>query len=425
MPGAKAAFAHVATAVTPTEIFITIRGCAGGKSPGPGGVSIDLLKLIIGDDLRPGRPTVPADEVPLACLMAGLASQSIQLGRMTQHITDDLIVMVPKGPIEGPPDVSEMRPITLLSEIGKIPARILAARISATLCAQPELINRSQRAFLRNGDVSQCIATLLDVFEDHRSKKARDPQSQLFCVSYDLSKAYDSVQEYSIRASLERFEFPPEIVDYVCSSLWGSRSRVRTRDGPTEPFDVLSCVRQGDPLAPLIFILVLDALHCGLEEICSVEGHGVSMANGPRLASMGYADDTAIVADSEEGVRALHEWVRSFFGAHAFKINAKKTKFVSSADPAQVRCLPGVDGTSHIKALPSDTTFRYLGVLLNMECTWDEELARLVEDYVVRSWSNPELQDPSRPSCGCGQRLAGPEDGGGPCPNPTDAEGRD
>ena len=108
-----------------------------------------------------------------------------------------------------------------------------------------------------------------------------------------------------------------------------------------------------------------------------MEGHGVSMANGPRLASMGYADDTAIVADSEEGVRALHEWVRSFFGAHAFKINAKKTKFVSSADPAQVRCLPGVDGTSHIKALPSDTTFRYLGVLLNMECTWDAELARL------------------------------------------------
>ena len=50
---------------------------------------------------------------------------------------------------------------------------------------------------------------------------------------------------------------------------------------------------------------------------------------------------------------------------------------MSSVDPAQVRCLPGVDGTSHIKALPSDTTFRYLGVLLNMECTWDDEIARL------------------------------------------------
>ena len=375
--GAKAAFAPVAAVVTPGEVVTTIRGCDGGKSPGPDGVSIDLLKLLVGDDLGPGRPTSRAGEVPPACLMAELASLSIKLGRMTPHITEGLIVMVPKGTIDGPPDVSDMRPITLLSEIGKIPARILAARISAILCDKPELLNTSQRAFLRNGDVSQCIATLLDIFEDHLAKKAVDPESQLFCVSYDLSKAYDSVQEYSIRASLERFEFPPEIIDYVCSSLWGSKSRVRTRDGPTESFDVLSCVRQGDPLAPLIFILVLDALHCGLEEICLLEGHGVELTGGPRLASMGYADDTAIVADSEEGIRALHEWVRSFFGAHAFNINAKKTKFVSTADPAQVRCLPGVDGTSHIRALASDTTFRYLGILLNMECTWEDEIERL------------------------------------------------
>jgi hypothetical protein len=89
----------------------------------------------------------------------------------------------------------------------------------------------------------------------------------------------------------------------------------------------------GRPLAPLIFILALDALHCGLEEICLLDGHGVALAEGPHPASMGYADDTAIVADSEEGIRALQEWVRSFFGAHAFKINAKKTKCVSSLLP--------------------------------------------------------------------------------------------
>ena len=375
--GAKAAFAHLTATVPPLEVVTAIRGCDGGKSAGPDGVSIDLLKLLVADDLGPGRPQLSADVMPLACLMAKLTSLSLRLGRMTAHITDGLVVMVPKGPIDGPPDVSDMRPITLLSEIGKVPARILAARISATLCSSPGLLNINQRAFLRNGDVSQCIATLLDVFEDHLSKKKEDPRSQLFCVSYDLSKAFDSVQEYSIRVSLERFEFPPKIVDYVCSSLWGSKSRVRTRDGPTEAFDVLSCVRQGDPLAPLIFILVLDALHCGLEDICLLDGHGVAFADGPRLASMGYADDTAIVADSEEGIRALHEWVRSFFGAHSFKINWKKTKFVSSLDPASVGCLPGVDGTSHIKALPAGTSFRYLGILLNMECTWADELDRL------------------------------------------------
>jgi hypothetical protein len=78
----------------------------------------------------------------------------------------------------------------------------------------------------------------------------------------------------------------------------------------------------GRPARTLIFILVLDALHCGLEEMCLLDGHGVALAEGPQRASMGYADDTVVVADSSEGIRALHEWVRSFFGAHAFKIDA-------------------------------------------------------------------------------------------------------
>jgi exonuclease III len=379
VPGAARAFADVGNLVTPAEVLAAVLSCDGGKSPGLDGVSIDLLKLLARgpSEAVTGPLALPAGDMPVMRGLATLSSMALKLGRMTPHVTKGLIVMVPKGPTDGPADVSQMRPITLLSEIGKVLARVLADRISGVLCRRPELLNISQRAFLRNGDVSQCIAALLDVCEDHKSKRAEDGRAELFCVSYDLSKAYDSVQEYSIRAALERFELPRCVVDYVCSSLWNSTSSVRTRDGPSKPFDVLSSVRQGDPLAPLVFIMVLDVLHCGLDELCQRDGHGVRMRCGPALASVGYADDTAIVADSEAGIRVLHEWVRSFFGAHAFKINAKKTKFVTTANPARVGCLRGVDGRSHIAPLPSRTSFRYLGVLLNLDCKWDDELDRL------------------------------------------------
>ena len=82
---------------------------------------------------------------------------------MTEHTTDGLIMMIPKGPIDGPPDVSEIRPITLLSEIGKVLARVLVERVSTALCESPHLLNISQRAFLRNGDVSQCVSALVEV----------------------------------------------------------------------------------------------------------------------------------------------------------------------------------------------------------------------------------------------------------------------
>jgi len=92
---------------------------------------------------------------------------------------------------------------------------------------------------------------------------------------------------------------------------------------------------------------------------------------------MGYADDTAIVAASDGSIRVLREWVCSFFGAHAFKINTKKTKFVTSCPPGLVACLVGVDGVSHIRALPSSTSFRYLGVMVSMDLDWTAELERL------------------------------------------------
>ena len=50
----------------------------------------------------------------------------------------------------------------------------------------------------------------------------------------------------------------------MISNLEGARSRVRTASGLTERFPVLSSVRQGDPIAPLIYVFVVDALHEGL-----------------------------------------------------------------------------------------------------------------------------------------------------------------
>ena len=162
---------------------------------------------------------------------------------------------------------------------------------------------------------------------------------------------------------------------------------------------MLSSVRQGDPLAPLIFILVLDVLHCGIEEICLRDGHGVDLGGGVRLASMGYADDTAIVADSDEGIRALHEWVRGFFGAHAFKINSKKTKYICSVDPAGVECLHGVDGIAHISPLPSCTSFRYLGGASKHGLYVGRRGPAAEKAGAVRPCPHPQLPDPPRASC--------------------------
>jgi hypothetical protein len=67
---------------------------------------------------------------------------------------------------------------------------------------------------------SQCINIALNVFEDFKEKQKTG--GRLFVLAYDQVKAYDSVQSYTIRASLERFNFPEAFITYVLSNLKSS-----------------------------------------------------------------------------------------------------------------------------------------------------------------------------------------------------------
>ena len=99
--------------------------------------------------------------------------------------------------------ISEMRPISVRQEFGKIASKILANRLGDKLLQNPTILSRAQRAFLKDGSTSQCVNILLNIFEDFHEKRQRNPKSQLFVVAYDQVKAYDSIQAYSIQASLE------------------------------------------------------------------------------------------------------------------------------------------------------------------------------------------------------------------------------
>ena len=94
---------------------------------------------------------------------------------------------------------------------------------------------------------------------------AKKFKKKLFLISYDQKKAYDSVQFYTIRAALIRLNLPEEFINFVMFTLENASSCVKTWHGKTSFFKRMSSVRQGDPLAPLIYIAVTDALHCGFQ----------------------------------------------------------------------------------------------------------------------------------------------------------------
>jgi hypothetical protein len=141
-----------------------------------------------------------------------------------------------------------------------------------------------------------------------------------------------------------------------------SNSRVRTADGQTLTYAFLALigVLQGDTLAPLLFIIVLDYI---LRQSMK-EDNGLTVA--PRRSSrfpavkvtdLDFADDLALISDTiEKAQRLLHdlETAASDIGLH---VNDLKTEFmlINIDDPEPA--ITTLDG----KALKQVQDFKYLG----------------------------------------------------------------
>ncbi len=275
-----------------------------------------------------------------------------------------------------------------MQEFGKLASKILANRMGSILLKHP--LTPAQRAFLKDGSTSQCLRTALNVLEDFKECKRHKPKSQLFMLAYDQSKAFDSVQAYTIQASLERFNLPKQFIEYVLSNLKEAKSCFKTFYGPTDDIAVQASVRQGDPLSPLIYICITDALHEGLRrnplfDNCKT---GYTFSNDTKLtiSSTGYADDTMTYVASWQDQWKMHEWVREFCWVHHFKLNAVKCKYFISDyqghdDP---RWLLSVDGSEKITPLPPSKQFRYLGLWISMDLSWSMQIQIL--NKMVMDW---------------------------------------
>ena len=104
-----------------------IRKIPSGKTPGRDGVSAGLLKLLSAEEhYDEGYSS------PIIRILTHLTNESFRLGHVPAHAKDGLIRMIPKHAGSGAvvTDVALMRPITLLSELGKIESRVLADRVS-------------------------------------------------------------------------------------------------------------------------------------------------------------------------------------------------------------------------------------------------------------------------------------------------------
>ena len=107
----------------------------------------------------------------------------------------------------------------------------------------------------------------------------------------------------------------------------GQEATVRTGHGTTDWFQIGKGVRQGCILSPCLFNLYAKYImrNAGLEETQA----GIKIA-GRNINNLRYADDTTLMAESEEELKSLLMKVKEESEKVGLKLNIQKTKIMAS-----------------------------------------------------------------------------------------------
>ena len=133
-------------------------------------------------------------------------------------------------------------------------------------------------------------------------KKAREFQKNIYFCFIDCAKAFDSVDHNKLWKILKEMGIPDHLICLLRNLYAGQQATVRTGHGTTDWFQILKEVRQGCILSPCLFNLYAEYImrNAGLEEAQA----GVKVT-GRNINHLRYADDTTLMAESEEELKSL------------------------------------------------------------------------------------------------------------------------
>jgi len=253
--------------ITPQEVRGALSGKP-GRAGGISGVTNDLLRVIADETVQP--PDLEDDEEASRAWMGGvgsffqgvsnLLSAMLLAGHVPQQAC--LHVIVPLKKRRNTPRLqSNVRPIALGDAVVKLLFAVLAARLVRAL-DDSSVLHPGQKAFVLNGGVQKCV-TLSRVF----AAEARQRGDTVYGVYADVAQAYDSVRYELLEAAMRRVGLPERFVSFVVQFHRQARACVRLGGVLGEEFAIQRSVAQGNPLAPVLFVLVVDPMLVHVDDV--------------------------------------------------------------------------------------------------------------------------------------------------------------
>lgn len=213
--------------------------------------------------------------------------------------------------------VSNYRGVTLTSTAYKIYASILNKEIVKDL-DEKEGWGRTQAGFRKNRGTIGNIRILKHIIGRRISKGEK-----VWAFFIDLKAAFDKLDREILWDMMRRRGISEVLIERVKEIYEETRCRVKIYEKETKEFWVKKGVRQGCPLSPTLFNIYI----ADIEEEMRKGPGGVKIGKD-KIWTLEYADDIVVVAEKEEGLRAMMKMIKVYVDKKKLELSAEKSKVV-------------------------------------------------------------------------------------------------
>ena len=330
---------------SPIEVQNLINSLSDSKTSGPHSIPVKILKLLLQDVSRQ---------------LTDLFNLSFSSGIFPTILKTSKVVPIFKNK-GSPTEVSNYRPISLLSNLDKIIEKLISKRLVEFL-DKHQLISKQQFGFRSKHSTEHALLSLTETI-----RKSLD-SGQFTCgVFIDLQKAFDSVDHDILISKLQHYGIRGIASTWFRSYLSKRKQFVEISGCKSMITEILFGVPQGSVLGPLLFLLYINDLHNSIRY------------STPFL----FADDTSLLNSGKnitstskqvnKDLKLLVKWLN----ANKISLNASKTELILFRSKSRNVKISELKIKINGKKLYPTSSVKYLGVHLDEHLTWDKHINEL------------------------------------------------
>ena len=253
------------------------------------------------------------------------------------------------------------RGIALLNVAYKIFANILYQRL---LPYEESIIGEYQGGFRVGRSTTDQLFNIRQILE-----KCKEYNVEIHQLFVDFKSAYDSVIRRKLWRVMEEFGIPSKLISLIKLTLRGANSRVRIRNKLSDAFDIEEGLRQGDPLATLLFNLILEAAVRAMD----MDTSSTIFTKSSQL--LGFADDLDLIGRNMDVVKEKFVALDNRGSDFGLKVNDTKTEYMIIS-PSNRHYGQSVTINGHTFKVVDN--FVYLGSQVNSANNIGDEIKRRV-----------------------------------------------